>query len=180
MPIAEKTSRALASRKTSESGSLASAGRSEPGSGAARLCAISDSSRVLPSSRTAILARSCVRVSCSSCSMSALAGIELGGELVFDQRLFELAGRRRAGGARGEVILRGAQLRAFEALLGVAAVGILAQQLGVFGDGEVVVLRASRRCGRRVDRAAAASRTTRPCRRRARPGRDELSGRVSY
>ena len=47
-----------------------------PGRGADRLCAISDSRRVLPSSsRTAILARSCLRVSFSSCSTSGLPGL---------------------------------------------------------------------------------------------------------
>ena len=92
-------SRALASRNTTESGSLASAGRSEPGSGAVE--ALRDQrfeARLAVFANRDLGAQLRARVLQLALDVG-VAGIELGGELVFDQRLFELAGRRR-GGAR--------------------------------------------------------------------------------
>ena len=69
-------------------------------------------------------ARSLLRVARSSSSMSPLRRVQLGGELVLDQRLVELAGRGEPAAAV-EVILRGAQLGALEREPRVGVVGLL-------------------------------------------------------
>ena len=97
-------------------------------------------SSVLPSRATAILVRSWLRVARSSSSISPLRRVQLGGQLVLDERLVELAGRGEAAAAL-EVLLRGAQLRALERRAArSASSGLSADGLGVFDDGEVVVL----------------------------------------
>jgi hypothetical protein len=63
-----------------------------------------------------------LRVARSSSSMSPLERVQLGGDLVLDQRLIELAGGGEPAAAV-EVILRGAQLGALERQPRVRVVG---------------------------------------------------------
>jgi len=61
-------------------------------------------------------------------------------DLVFDQRLVELAGRFEPAGTR-HVILRGAELDALQHQQQCPVVGVSLERRGVFGDRPVVVLR---------------------------------------
>src|SRR5205823_3830346 len=69
----------------------------------------------------------------------AVARVELRRDLVLDERLIELAGRREPPAAE-EVILRRAQARAIEPEPRVRVVGMLADGFRVLDDGAVVVL----------------------------------------
>jgi len=69
----------------------------------------------------------------------AVRGVQLGSDLVLDQRLIELAGRSKPAAAV-EVVLRRSQLGALERGTRVSIVGIEANSLGVLDHREVVVL----------------------------------------
>ena len=98
--IAVKTSRLLASRNVSDAGIFTPGGRSMPGGGRSRVRSMSVCSSVLPSRATAIFARSLLRVARSSSSMLGAGRVQLGGDLVLDERLIELAGRGESRRAR--------------------------------------------------------------------------------
>ena len=111
-----KTSRLLASRNTSEVGILTSAGRSRPGGGRSRVRSISVCELGLAFARDRDLGRAAaLRVVAQRFVDLAAGRVQLGRELVFDQRLLRacpVAARRRP---RLEVIRDGAQLGALEA-----------------------------------------------------------------
>ena len=91
--IAVKTSRLLASRKVSDAGILTFCGRSRPGGGRSRVRSISVCSSVLPSRgdgdrRAQLVARRAQFV-----VDVAARRVQLGRQLVLDERLVELAGR---------------------------------------------------------------------------------------
>ena len=67
------------------------------------------------------------------------AGVQLGGELVLDERGFELPGVREAP-ALLEVFGGGADLGPFQAEARVSIIGVFSERVGVLGDRAVVVL----------------------------------------
>ena len=68
-----------------------------------------------------------------------VARVQLRGELILAERFFVALGAGERPGAK-RVFLRRAQLRAFERQPRVVVLGVGAEGLGVFDDGEVVVL----------------------------------------
>jgi hypothetical protein len=123
------TLRLLAELKTSESGSLASAGRSRPGGGSARERSISDSSSVFPFRVTAICGASGESRSASATSASL---VQLRSELVFAEGFLVTLGGCECGPARALGGTRLARSRPDSLSSG------LARRAG-YSDGEVVV-----------------------------------------
>ena len=112
--------------------------------------------------------------------MSPLVGFSSDGQLVLDQRLVVLAGRRRTGGRARSDPRRRAAWRARAPCGRRRRPGLSAQRLRVFDDGAVVVLPAlgvaAAAIGRRRRRSRAASRHSSA---RAQPHRPSTAGRVS-
>ena len=78
---------------------------------------------------------------------AAVGGVQLGGELEFDERLLVPLRRRKPPSAI-EMLLRCAKAGAFQRGAGIAVVWFLPGRLGVFDDRQVVILRALRAADR--------------------------------